>query len=116
MVDTQNGSLTKISNVESLGGSWTAFDVFDDHVLSVFSAPNQTPTLMIAKLPAAGDERNIDWTAIEAVDQDSVSKSLLAFSWRIATFKREGKGEFKVLIKIVNQHFKDIHNLISRRP
>lgn len=98
-MDITTGSITKISNIERVFGSWTVFDVFDDHVVAAFSAPNQPHTLMIAKIPPAGQENSIDWTAIEATDLTVVKKNLLEFSWRITAFKRTGNDGLKIAVR-----------------
>ncbi|VDO97822.1 unnamed protein product [Soboliphyme baturini] len=90
VIDVSLQSVTKISNIAKVEGTWTALGVWDDYVLATFSTPVVTPTLFIARLPEAGRESEIHWMEVDRCGP----RSKYDFQYSLLEFQRPPeKGE-----------------------
>uniref|UniRef100_A0A8D0G1R4 Acylamino-acid-releasing enzyme n=1 Tax=Sphenodon punctatus TaxID=8508 RepID=A0A8D0G1R4_SPHPU len=86
VVDTPTSSVTSLTKGAPTG-SWTLLTIDRDLLVTRFSAPNCPPTLMVAFLPAPGEEAQVTWVCLEE------ARPLSGIAWAVHTFKPPPKQD-----------------------
>ncbi|KHN87661.1 Acylamino-acid-releasing enzyme [Toxocara canis] len=103
VVDTESCSVSKISNVLNVHGSWSLFDVLDDNLLVACAAPNRPPTALVGRLPKLGEEEKILWTRLESNSTPpEVRLRLLDYSWKMIEFSSHDGKRYEGLLYLPN--------------
>ncbi|KAK0427725.1 hypothetical protein QR680_010395 [Steinernema hermaphroditum] len=102
VVNTETGKVTKLTNNGNTHGSWMVFDIYDDNLLAVVSAPNRPPSMLIAALPKEGDEENLIWKRLQQNVGTEDRKNLLNYSWSLQEFQREGQTPYEGILIVPN--------------
>ncbi|KHN84987.1 Acylamino-acid-releasing enzyme [Toxocara canis] len=104
VVDTDSGTIKKISNTVSTHGCWTLLDVAKDNLLVICAAPNRPPAALLGRLPKCGEEDKILWTKLDNCSTPvEVRLKLLDYSWRLVGFRRKGvETQYEGLLYIPN--------------
>lgn len=93
VVNTNSGSVTRITNIGVIHGSWTLLDALNDHILVACAAPNRQPVVLHTLLPKEGGEEKVIWTQLGNTTAVEVRGKLLDFSWRLVGFRRGERQE-----------------------
>uniref|UniRef100_A0A915BLG2 Acylamino-acid-releasing enzyme n=1 Tax=Parascaris univalens TaxID=6257 RepID=A0A915BLG2_PARUN len=103
VVDTDSGTVKKISNIVNAHGSWSLFDVMDDNLLVVCAAPNRPPTALVGRLPKLGQEEKILWTRLDNNSTPSeIRHKLLDYSWKVINFSWQEGRNYEGLLYMPN--------------
>ncbi|TMS35593.1 hypothetical protein L596_002962 [Steinernema carpocapsae] len=94
-VNIESGKVLKLTNPGITLGSWRVLDVFNDLILAERSAPNQTPVLLIARLPKDNEEHCLVWKPLQ---KDNGPMDLLNFTWSIPKFNRAGTTPYEGIL------------------
>ncbi|VDK47956.1 unnamed protein product [Anisakis simplex] len=103
VVDTHMGTVSRISNIVNVHGSWSLFDVLDDTLLVVCSAPNRPPAALVGHLPKLGNEDQILWTRLDNSSTPvEVRLKLLDYSWKVVEFGWQDDEKYEGLLYVPN--------------
>ncbi|XP_053233396.1 acylamino-acid-releasing enzyme [Podarcis raffonei] len=80
VVDTVSGSVCSLTKGSRLG-SWALLTVDRDLMVARFSTPNCPPVLMVAFLPPAGKEAEVNWVCLEE------ASPIQEISWDVRTLQ-----------------------------
>ncbi|KAH0629992.1 hypothetical protein JD844_012520 [Phrynosoma platyrhinos] len=80
VIDTLSGSVCFLTKGYPLG-SWALLTVDRDLLVAKFSTPNCPPKLMVAFLPPAGKEAEVNWVCLEE------ASSIQDITWDVLTFQ-----------------------------
>ncbi|XP_077182123.1 acylamino-acid-releasing enzyme-like isoform X3 [Paroedura picta] len=80
VVDTLSGSVSSLTKGSSLG-SWALLTIDRDLMVAKFSTPSCPPMLMVAFLPPAGKESEVNWVCLEE------SNRIQEITWNIQTLQ-----------------------------
>uniref|UniRef100_A0A2Q4SP26 Acylamino-acid-releasing enzyme N-terminal domain-containing protein n=1 Tax=Caenorhabditis japonica TaxID=281687 RepID=A0A2Q4SP26_CAEJA len=89
-IDITSGDVEKLTNHGQCHGTWILFDVSDDEVLAVVSAPNRPPNVLLGRLPEQGDAEKMVWVRIDEARAIEKRRHLIDFSWEIVQIERDG--------------------------
>lgn len=98
VVNVNAGSLTKITNIGQIHGSWSLLDVYNDLILVSCSSPTRPPTTLLGRLPKVGNEEMIIWTSLDNSTAVEERSKLLNFTWKIVQFQRPGGKPYEGIL------------------
>ncbi|VDK71716.1 unnamed protein product [Litomosoides sigmodontis] len=101
-INTETGTVDKVTNNGAFHGSWTVLDVNEDCLVAVCSAPNRPPAIVVGHIPKAKSGQMVIWTRLDNSSAVEVRLKLLGFSWQLMDFDRGVHGSYEGLLYIPN--------------
>ncbi|CAB3405786.1 unnamed protein product [Caenorhabditis bovis] len=106
-INIKTGNVEKLTNHGKCHGTWQLFDVHDDEILAVVSAPNRPPNVLLGQLPPEGQAERIVWVRLDEAKAIEKRRNLIDYSWKFVEFGDENTGKYEGIFMIPNEG----HNL-----